>query len=103
MLLDTLQTDLAVAQKARDEVRVSTLRFLLGAVFNLQIDKCPPGSGKVLEDADVLGVVARQVKTHKESIEMFGKGGRQDLVDREKAELAILESYLPKQVGEENV
>ncbi len=97
MLLDQLQSDLAAAQKGRDEVRVSTLRFLLGAVFNLQIEKCPPGSEKTLDDFDVLSVIAKQVKTHKESIEMFGRGGREDLVKRETAELVILQSYLLKQ------
>ena len=59
----------------------------------LQIEK---GKGYVATDSDVLTVIARQVKTHKESIEMFGKAGRQELVDREQAELGILQSYLPK-------
>ncbi len=101
MLLDQIQSDLAAAQKAREQLKVDTLRFLLGAVFNLQIEKCPPGSGKTLEDADVLSVIAKQVKTHQESIEMFGRGGREDLVSREKAELAILKLYLPAQMDEE--
>lgn len=103
MLLDQLQSDLAQSQKNRDQVKVDTLRFLLGAVFNLQIEKCPPGSGKVLEDADVLSVIARQVKTHNESIEMFGQGGREDLVAKEKAELAILQAYLPAQMPETEI
>ncbi len=100
MLLDQIQSDLAAAQKARDRLRVDTLRFLLGAVFNLQIEK---GKDYQLTDADVLSVVARQVKTHNESIEMFTKGKRQDLVDREKAELVILRGYLPAQMSEEEI
>jgi uncharacterized protein YqeY len=100
MLLDQLQSDLAAAQKARDEAKVSTLRFLLGAVFNLQIEK---GKDYVLTDADVLSVIVRQGKTHNESIEMFGKGGRSDLVEKEKAELLILQSYLPAQLSETEI
>ena len=97
MLLDQLQSELNAALKNRDQLRVGTLRFLLGAIFNFQIEK---GKDYVACDNDVLNIIARQVKTHRESIEMFGKGGRNDLVDREKAELAILESYLPAQMSE---
>lgn len=100
MLLDQIQSDLTLAQKAKDQVRVDCLRFLLGAVFNLQIEK---GKDYVLTDADVMTVVAKQVKTHNESIGMFEKGGRQDLVEREEAELAILQSYLPVQMAEEEI
>ncbi len=92
MLLDQLQQDLNVALKNRDRVKVDTLRFLLGAAFNLQIEK---GKDYVLTDNDILNVISKQVKTHKESIEMFTVGKRQDLVDREKAELKILQNYLP--------
>lgn len=101
MLLDQIQSELAVAQKARDEVRVACLRFLTGAIFNLQIEKYPPSKGGSLTDDDVLSVIAKQVKTHKESIEMFEKAGRKDLVDREQAELVILQGYLPAQMSEE--
>lgn len=91
MLLDKIQQDLATAQKARDQARVDCLRFLLGAVFNLQIEK---GKDYVLSNADVLSTITKQVKTHQESIAMFTQGNRQDLVDREKAELAILQKWL---------
>lgn len=107
MLLDDIQKDLAAAQKARTQVKVDCLRFLLGAVFDLQIEKYPPSKGGPpaggLTDADVLSVIAKQVKTHKESIEMFEKARRQDLVDRENAELVILQSYLPEQISEQDI
>lgn len=103
MVLDQIQTDLANAQKDRDQLKVDALRFLLGAVFNLQIEKYPQGDRTNLTDPDVLSVIAKQVKTHKESIEMFTKANRQDLVDRENAELIILQSYLPAQMPEEEV
>lgn len=100
MLLDKLQSDLVAAQKARDQLKIDTLRFLLGAVFNLQIEK---GKDYKLEERDVLTVITKQVKTHNESIEMFTVGKRQDLVDREKAELVILLAYLPAQMAESEV
>lgn len=100
MLLDKIQSDLAAAQKARDQVKIDCLRFLLGAVFNLQIEK---GKDYTLTDADVLSVIAKQVKTHNESIAMFIQGNRQDLVDREKTELATLRAYLPPQMTESEV
>lgn len=103
MLLDQLQSDLARAQKERDQLKVDTLRFLLGAVFNYQIEKYPPSRGGSLTDSDVQAVIAKQIKTHKESIDMFAKGKREDLVTREKTELAILESYMPKQMSEEKI
>ncbi|OGG07680.1 hypothetical protein A2872_01830 [Candidatus Gottesmanbacteria bacterium RIFCSPHIGHO2_01_FULL_42_12] len=100
MLLDQIQSDLNQALRDKDQLKVNCLRFLLGAAFNLQIEK---GRDYVLVDDDLLLVINRQVKTHKESIEMFGKGGRQDLVDKESAELTILQSYLPKQMSEEEI
>ncbi len=100
MLIDTLQADLALAQKAHDQVKIDTLRFLLGAAFYLRIEK---GKDYELTDADMVSVLQKQVKTHQESIEMFLKAKRQDLVDRENAELAILQAYLPEQMSEEEV
>ena len=98
MLLDQIQTQLTAAQKSRDQLTVDTLRFLLGGVLNYQIDK---GKDYVVTDNDVLNVISKQVKTHKESIEMFEKAARKDLVDRETAELKILQTYLPAQMTEE--
>lgn len=107
MLLDKLQTDLASAQKNRDQARIDTLRFLLGAVFNLQIEKYPPSKGGPpaggLTDADVQSVIKKQVRTHQESIMMFEKANRADLVAKEKAELAVLQAYLPPAMGESEV
>lgn len=100
MLLDQIQSEISAAQKARDQLKLDTLRFLLGAIFNFQIDK---GRDYVATDNDVLFVIAKQVKTHKESIEMFQKANRQDLVDRETAELKILQAYFPAQMSEEEV
>lgn len=100
MLLDQIQSEVATAQKARDQLKVDTLRFMLGAAFNLQIEK---GKDYKLTDNDVLNVISKQVKTHKESIDMFTKGNRPDLVEREEAELKILQTYLPAQMSEDEV
>ena len=77
----TVSEDLQKAMKARDEIRVSTLRFLRAALQNLAIEK----KTKVLEDAEILEVVAKLIKQHQDSIEGFRKGGRQDLVQKEQA------------------
>ena len=71
MLLDTLRLHLTSAMKARDAVKVSTIRFLLAAVANVAIDKYGAAGETKLTDADVLDVVKKQVKTHNESIEAF--------------------------------
>ncbi len=73
--------------------------MLVAAVKNLEIDK----KLKAAEDADVVQIIQRQIKQHKESIEQFKAGNRQDLVDKESAELAILEKYMPSQLSEEEV
>lgn len=98
MLIDQLKTDIITAQKAGDSVGLSTLRFLLAEINNLTSSKYPPSSGGLpvsgVPDEDVIAVLQKQVKTHHESIVAFQKGNRQDLVDKEKAELAILQKYL---------
>lgn len=102
-ILEKINSDLKEALKARDENKVSTLRFLLSAIKNLEIDKYPPSKGGSLTDEDLLSVVQKQVKTHKESIEMFEKGGRTDLVEKEKKELSVLMEFLPEALDEEIV
>ena len=78
------------AMKAKDAARLSTLRMLKTALTNREIER-----GRPLDDTESLQVVSALVKQRRDSIEQFLKGGRQDLVDKETAEIAILESYLP--------
>lgn len=94
MLLSKIQSDLTAAQKNRDQEKIDTLRFLLGDIQNYRISKTTDGKEHELKDEDVIAVLTKQVKAHKESIEMFKTGGRQDLVDREQAQLLILQGYL---------
>jgi len=97
-LKEKLQADLHQAMKNRDNVKRSVLRLLLAAIKNAEIAK--RGS---LDNPDVLGIVAREVKQRNESIEAFKQGDRQDLVAQEEAEMAILKAYLPQQLSREEV
>ena len=97
-LQDRLQSELNDAMRARDELRKSALRMLLAAITNARIE-----ARAELDDAAVLAVIQKQAKQRRESIFEFTKGHRQDLVDKEAAELAILEEYLPQQVDRAEV
>jgi uncharacterized protein len=97
-LIEQLVTTMAEAMKARDQARLSALRMLKAALMNKEVEKGGP-----LTDAEDLQVVASLVKQRKDSIEQFTKAGRQELVDKEKAELAIVEAYLPPALGAEDL
>lgn len=88
--LERIQKELTGAMKARDELRLSVLRMVKSALKNKEIEKIRP-----LEESEELQVLQTLVKQRRESIEQFGRGGRQDLVEKETKELAIIESYLP--------
>lgn len=103
MGIDELKKELEIAMKRGDVLRRDTLRYLLSAVNNSAIAKYGAEAEVKLSEADVLDAVKKQVKTHRESIEAFEKGGRAELVEKEKAELVILENYLPKQMSDEEL
>lgn len=103
MLIDQLKTDLTLSLKKGDTVRVGTLRFLLAAVQNEAIQKYGNASDTSLTDEDVLSVIKKQAKTHRESIDAFEKAGRVELVAKEQAELTILEAFLPKALSDEEL
>jgi len=86
-----IETDLKTAMKSGDKRRVATLRLLLSVLKNEKIQ-----AQRELSSDEVEAVLRRSVKQRKDSIEQYGRGGRQDLVDAETEELAILEGYLPK-------
>ena len=89
-----IEEEFKEALKAREEIKVSTLRMVKAALNNLKLDK----NIKELSEDDMLGIVQRQVKQHRESIDQFKKGNRQDLVDKEPKELEILLKYIPEQI-----
>ncbi len=96
-ILERIDSDLKVAMKSSEKIRVSTLRMVKASLKNLEIEK-----GE-LSDDDVIGVLSTQAKQRRESISEFEKGGRQDLADQEREELAVILSYLPEQLSEEEL
>ena len=97
-LREQIDSDIKDAMKSGAKDKVSALRMLTAALKNKQIDKRSP-----LTDGEVVYTVRSLIKQRKDSIEQFGKGGRQDLVDKEAAEVAVLEVYLPQQMAREEV
>jgi uncharacterized protein YqeY len=98
-LYKRLEDDMRQALKAKDAVRLSVLRMLISAVKMFEIEK----NIKEPEDKDVIQIVQRQVKQHRDSIDQFTKGGRMDLAVKETEELKILETYLPRQMNEDEL
>ena len=103
MIIDQLKADLVQSLKRGDSVHVGTLRFLLAAIQNLAIRKYGNASDTSVTDEDVLDVIKKQTKTHRESIDAFEKAGRTELAAKEKAELVILEEFLPKQISDDDI
>ena len=95
---DQVGADITAAMKARDASRLSALRMLKAAVMNKSVEK-----GRDLDDAEVLQVVASLVKQRRDSIEQFTNAGRTDLVDKETAELTVLQAYLPAAATPEEI
>jgi uncharacterized protein YqeY len=99
-LKDTISQDLKNAMKSGEKLRLETLRTLRAALMEKEIEK--RGSGNPMSPDDELGVLTTAAKKRKESIELFQNGGRPELADQERKELAIIQEYLPKQMsGEE--
>ncbi|HKU25600.1 MAG TPA: GatB/YqeY domain-containing protein [Candidatus Sulfotelmatobacter sp.] len=94
-LVDQIQKDIVTAMKAKDEARLSTLRMVKSALQLRQVEKMGP-----LDDKESHAVLSTLIKQRKDSIEQFTKGGRQEMADKEAAEIKVIESYLPKAAGE---
>ena len=97
-LKQKLTDDLRQAMRDGDTVKRSTLRLLMAAIGNAEIAR-----RGTLENTDILGIIAKEVRQHHESIDAFKQGNRQDLVTQEEAELAILQEYLPRQLAREEI
>ena len=89
-LAEKIQSDIVAAMKAKDELRLSVLRMVKAAIQLKEVEKL-----RKLDETESISLLQTMVKQRKESIDQFGKGGRQDLVDKETKELAIIEAYLP--------
>ena len=97
-IVEQVTQDMTQAMKARDGHRLSTLRMMKSALKNKEIDKRAP-----LDDKEAMAVLNTLIKQRKDSIEAFTKGGRQELADKEAAEITIIEGYLPKSLGEDEI
>jgi hypothetical protein len=95
---EQVQKDMVDAMRRRDELRLSTLRMVKSALKNKEIDKRGP-----LDEKEAQQVLSTLIKQRKDSIEQFTKGGRQELADKEAAEIKLIEAYLPKAMGEEEI
>jgi len=97
-LKQKLTDDLKQAMRSGDKTKISVIRLVMSAIQNTEIARRAD-----LSDADILGVIAKEVKQRRESIDAFKQGERPDLVAKEEAEMAILQSYLPEQVTREEI
>jgi uncharacterized protein YqeY len=97
-LIDQIQKDIVAAMKAKEEERLSCLRMVKTALKNKEIDKMAP-----LDDKESQQVLSTLIKQRKDSIEQFTKGGRQEMADKEAAEIKLIETYLPKAAEEEEI
>ena len=97
-LSDQLKKDIVAAMKARDERRLSTLRMVKAALKNREIEKMAP-----LDDKEAQQVLTTLIKQRRDSVEQFTKGGRQEMADKESAEITLIETYMPKTASADQV
>lgn len=97
-LIEEIQKDITAAMKARDEQKLSTLRMVKTALKNREIEKMAP-----LDEKESQQVLNTLIKQRKDSVEQFTKGGRTEMAEKENAEIQVIEDYLPKAAGEQEV
>lgn len=102
MLKDRIATDLKDAMRAQDDVRRRTLRSLRAALMKEEIDKREDGKGELSEQQE-LAVIRKQAKQRRESIEQYEDAGRDELAQKERDELAVIEEYLPKPLSDDEL
>ena len=97
-MLEKIREDMKAAMKLKDQLRVSALRMVMSSIKTAQIEK-----GQELAEGDVLAIIQKGIKSRKDSVEQFEKAGRTDLSEKEKAEIRVLEEYLPRQMSEDEL
>jgi uncharacterized protein len=102
MFRDKFTSDLKDAMRAGDKLKVSTIRLMTSAIKSADIEARPAGKDPI-DDASIINVLAKMVKQRRDSAEQFTTGGRPEMAANELAEIAIIESYLPKQMGEDDM
>lgn len=101
-MLQKISEDIKSAQKGGQTERLEALRFVSAQLHNREIEKRGQGTGE-LTDEDVLQVLQKEAKKRKEAIELFRRGGREDLAQKDEKDLKIIEEYLPPAVGREEI
>ena len=97
-LQDKIQSDIADAMRTKDSLKLGVLRMMKSAVMNKKVEKM-----KDLDESEVLAVFNTLVKQRKDSIDQFRKGGREELAQKEEAEIKVIESYLPEAASDEDI
>ena len=103
MLRETITQSLKAAMIAKDEASVSTLRMINAAIKQKDIDVARPRGDQQISPEEVLSLMQGMIKQRRESVDLYVKGGRQELADKENAEIAAIEKFLPKQMSEDEV
>ena len=103
MIREQIKSKLVEAMKAKDEKATGTLRLINAAIKDKDIDARSKGNMNGIDDAGVLSLLQTMIKQRRESIDMYNKGGRSDLVASEQAEIDIIQTFLPKQMSDEEV
>jgi uncharacterized protein YqeY len=105
-LKEQLMEDMKTAMRNRETGRLDAIRLLRAAIQRLEVDRTDrknPNYGQAITENDYIGVVQKEVKQRHDSIEAFVKGNREDLADKERAELVVIEHYLPRQLSREEI
>jgi uncharacterized protein YqeY len=99
VLREKINDAMKAAMKAQDKLRLSTLRLVNAAIKNADIEARTAGKGP-LSDDDLLGLLQKMIKQRQESVELYDRGGRQELADQERGEIEIIKGFLPQQLSE---
>ena len=101
MLRERFNEVLKEAMRAKDQAKVGTIRMIMAGVKDRDIAARPQGNSTGIDDGAILNLLRSMIKQRQESIEMYHKGGRQELVDKEAAEILVIESFMPQQMSDE--
>lgn len=105
-LKEQLVEDMKSAMKSKETARLDTIRLLRASIQRLEVDRTDrknPNYGVEITENDYIGVVQKEIKQRRDSIEAFEKGGREDLAEKERVEMTIMEHYLPRQLSREEI
>ncbi|MEI6557632.1 MAG: GatB/YqeY domain-containing protein [Rhodospirillaceae bacterium] len=103
MLRERFNEELKEAMRAKEPAKVSTIRMILAGVKDRDIAARPKGNASGIDDGEILTLLRSMIKQRQESAEMYRQGGRQDLVEKESAEILVIEAFMPRQMGDDEV